>query len=108
AEPIPHRNASVAWPPHDSPRNRHRLLISFRRGRGSIQKAHRQRGETTMSRKMISRAAAMVAIGTIGTSTAAAQGWVFKMHGWPFAPKWGKAEVVGQGDSGVSKPNVND
>lgn len=61
-----------------------------------------------MSRKMISRAAAMVAIGTIGTSTAAAQGWVFKMHGWPFAPKWGKAEVVGQGDSGVSKPNVND
>jgi len=61
-----------------------------------------------MRRKTILGGAVVLAVGAIGTSSAAAQGWLFKLHGWPFAPKWGKAELVGAGENGISKPDVND
>src|SRR5690606_4754533 len=93
---------------HDSPRNPHRLPMPFRPSCGSIPRANQPRGETTMWRKTISGGAAVLAVWGMGASPAAAQGWLFKLHGWPFAPKWGEATIVGEGESGVSKPNVSD
>ena len=61
-----------------------------------------------MWRKTISGGAALLTVWAMGASPAAAQGWVFKLHGWPFAPNWGKAKIVAEGENGVSKPNVND
>ena len=61
-----------------------------------------------MWRKTISGGAAALAVWTMSTSSAAAHGWLFKMYGWPFAPNWGEAKLVGEGDNGVSKADVND
>lgn len=38
----------------------------------------------------------------------AAHDWIFKLDGWPHAPVWGEAELVGPGESGISKPGVSD
>ncbi|HEY8537854.1 MAG TPA: hypothetical protein VIL28_03240 [Steroidobacteraceae bacterium] len=49
-----------------------------------------------------------LAVWTISASPAAAHDWLFKLHGWPFAPVWGEAKLVGPGENGISKPGVND
>ncbi|HEY8518469.1 MAG TPA: hypothetical protein VIN61_00195 [Gammaproteobacteria bacterium] len=61
-----------------------------------------------MWRKTISGAAAALAVWTVSASPAAAHGWLFKLHGWPFAPNWGAPRLVSAGENGVSKPGVND
>jgi len=61
-----------------------------------------------MWRRTISGGAAALAVCAIGASPVAAQGWLYKMNGGPFAPKWERAKVVEPGENGVSKPNVND
>src|SRR5690606_38865427 len=61
-----------------------------------------------MWRKTILSGTAALAVWAMAAASAAAEGWIFKLHGWPFAPDWGKPKVVAQGENGVSKPNVND
>ncbi|HEY8510242.1 MAG TPA: hypothetical protein VIL32_17940, partial [Steroidobacteraceae bacterium] len=61
-----------------------------------------------MRRKTILGGAAVLAAGTVSMGSALAHGWFFEMHGWPFAPNWGEAKLVGPGDEGVSKPGVSD
>ncbi len=61
-----------------------------------------------MWRRTISSGAAVLAVWTASASPAAAHGWLFKLHGWPFAPQWKEPQLVGEGENGVSKPGVND
>src|SRR5690606_2121600 len=97
--------------PHDCPRNLHGSAMSLRRPCGSIPSLggpKTSRRYEQMWRKTISGGAAVLAAWTITPSPAEAHGLLFKLHGWPFAPAWKAAKLVGAGENGISKPGVND